>query len=420
MSRNLSAAIGVQLFLLVSGTLSARLLGPENRGYLAILALTASAIGQLGTVGMSLAATYFLSARLLGGAELIGLLRRPAAIQISVLTLINAIVVLGYTLISGAPILLAACLSLIQLPAIICVDYGIAFLLGAREHGVVAGVRVFAAGSFAVGLIVLYLLQEHSLNWIVVIGVATTVCAGMLALVSGIVKARSIRVGTSIVKELGPSGARRRVLAFGRRGYVGYLAPVDAFRIDQLIVGFLVSPRALGIYVVGASFTNFTRLIAFNIGLSSTSEVASHGTPLERRAAVRHTLLLAGGVLAIVTLGLAVFVIFAIPILFGSAFRDSIPVAEILFVAGWFLAMKRIAVDAVRGAGEARAGTHAELLNLVLFLALCVPLGRTLGGPGVALAVALSAAAGSWMLIRRLQHLGILGHTTSSDAAPAA
>src|ERR1019366_10111659 len=58
MSRNLGAAPGVQLCLLVSGTLSARLLGPENRGYVAILSTWPSAIGQLGAVGMSLAATY--------------------------------------------------------------------------------------------------------------------------------------------------------------------------------------------------------------------------------------------------------------------------------------------------------------------------------------------------------------------------
>jgi len=34
---NLGGAAGIQLSLLVSGSLSARLLGPENRGYLAIL-----------------------------------------------------------------------------------------------------------------------------------------------------------------------------------------------------------------------------------------------------------------------------------------------------------------------------------------------------------------------------------------------
>jgi hypothetical protein len=88
-SRNLGGAVGTQLCLLVSGTVAARLLGPQHRGYLAILTLWPSAIGQIGAVGMSLAATYFLASNQIGGPELIALLRRPALIQIALLTSIN-------------------------------------------------------------------------------------------------------------------------------------------------------------------------------------------------------------------------------------------------------------------------------------------------------------------------------------------
>jgi antigen flippase len=413
-SRNLGGAIGVQLCVLVSGTLSARLLGPEGRGYIAILTAWPSAIGQLGAVGMSLAATYFLSAGRISGNGVIALLRRPAVIQITVLTLINAAIILGYTFISGAPILLAACLSLVQLPAVLCADYGIAFLLGARRHGTMGVTRMLSPGVLAAGMVVLYLLHKRSITITAALIAGAAVFAGAVTLAVGIRAVRPIQSRRSLVVDLGVAKARKELLAFGRKGYVGYLSPVDSFRIDQLVVGFLISPRALGIYVVGAAFTNFARMVAVNIGLSSTPEVAAHATALERHRAVQRTLILACGVLTLVTIGLGLFVIVAIPVLFGNAYRSSILVAEILFVSGWLLCMKRIAVDAMRGAGEARIGTRAEIVNLTLFLIACGPLGLLLGGPGVALALVFASAGGSLVLLRKLRELGVIGRSGPS------
>jgi len=416
-SRNLGGAIGVQLSLLVSGTLAARLLGPANRGYIAILAAWPSAIGQLGAVGMSLAATYFLSAGRVGGADIIALLRRSALIQIITLTLVNSVIILGYTLVSGAPILLAACFSLTLLPATVCLDYGIAFLLGSRRHGAVSVMRILSPAVYAVGMLLLFVLHDRSVSAVAGLFAASATLAGVVALGSGVRAVLRIRVKDSLVNELGFGRARTAVLAFGRKGYVGYLSPVDSFRIDQLVVGFLISPRALGIYVVGSAFTNFARIVATNIGLSATPEIAAYVTPLEQRHAVRRTLLLAGGLLTLVTAGLALFVIVAIPVLFGREYKSSIPVAEILLVAGWLLSMKRVAVDAMRGAGEARVGTRAEIVNLALFLIACVPLGLLLGGPGVALALVFASAGGTVVLFRRLRHFDLIG--ASAPQAPS-
>jgi O-antigen/teichoic acid export membrane protein len=330
-------------------------------------------------------------------------------LQVLGLTLVNAAVVLGYTFISGAPILVAACISLIVLPAVLCLDYGIAFLLGSRRHTAVSVIRVISSVVYTCGLIVLYVLRDHSLETVVAILAGSAMFAGIVSLQTGVRAIRSADAPDSIVKQLGLDGARKKVLAFGRHGYVGYLAPVDSFRIDQLVVGFLISPRALGLYVVGSAFTNFARMISVNVGLSATPEIASHKDPLAMQRAVQRTLLLAAGIMTIVTACLGPLVIVAIPLLFGQSYRSSIPVAEILFVAGWLLAMKRIAVDAMRGAGESQVGTKAEIINLMLFLLACGPLGLWLGGPGVALALVLASAGGSVVLIRKLHQLGILG-----------
>lgn len=402
-SRNLNGAIGMQLCLLISGTIAARLLGPQNRGYLALLTALPSAIGQLGAVGMSLAATYFLASREIGGTELVKLLRRPAALQVATLTSINVVVVLGYALISGAPIFVAASISLIQLPFAIGADYGFAFLLGSRKHGRVNTLRLLSPGIYAAAVAVLYVLHVRTLVAAVTCLVASVVVAAVIVTLAGLHSLTGVRSSDSLVARLGPREARRHLLRFGRQGYFGYLSPVDAFRIDQLAVGFLLTPRALGFYVVGAAFTNFARLVALNIGLSSTPEIAAHATPQQRWLAVRRMLLLSAEILVIVNVVLAATVPFILPVLFGDQFRSSIPVAEVLLLSGSILAIKRVAVDAMRGAGEAQVGTHAELLSLAVFLVACAPFALWLGGPGVALALLLGATSGSAVLIRKLR-----------------
>jgi len=407
--RNVSAAVGVQLCLLVSGSLGARLLGPKGRGYLAILTAWPSAIGQIGAVGISLAATYYLSSGLVGGAELLRVVRRPALVQITSLTLINAAVILGYVAFSGAPVLPAAAVSLALLPGAVCGDYGIAFLLGLRRHTAVTVIRITSAAIYAGGLVVLYVLHSHALIWVVASTTGAAVLAGVGALVASLPRLRAFEADRSVVSKLGLTVARAEMLRFGRKGYIGYLSPVDSFRIDQLVVGFLVSPRALGFYVVGAAFTNFTRLLAVNIGMSATAEIAAQPNEEGRRRAVRRTLLHSCSILTVVSVLLGVVVIPGIPLLFGARYDEAIPVAEILFVAAWLLSMKRVAVDAMRGAGEAKTGAQAEMVNLVVFLAVCGPAGLALGGRGVALALAFSSACGSLVLLRRLRAAGILG-----------
>lgn len=406
--QNLGGAGALQLALLVSGILSARILGPENRGYLAILATCVSTVSQLGTVGIALAVTYYLASGRISGPEIVALLRGSAAAQLTVVTTVYAAIILGYVWVSGAPIAFAALLSVSWVPGVLALDYGIALALGDRRHGLVNRLRAVAPACAAIGLVWLFLAGTRSLDAVTAVTTVSTVLAGAIGLSVGVRVVRPLRVKRSLLQTVDRRTAKRQILAFGRHGYFGYLSPTDTFRIDQLVVGFLLSPRILGVYVVGAAFTNFTRLVAANLGLSATSEVARHEDPAEARHAVKHTLVVAAGLITAITCALGVAVIIAIPVLFGNAFDAAVPIAELLLVAGWLLSMKRIAVDVLRGAGEAQAGTRAEVINLVTFLLLCVPAALAFGGPGVAASLAVASSIGSVYLIQQMKQLGFM------------
>jgi O-antigen/teichoic acid export membrane protein len=406
--KNLAGTVAVQLALLVSGALSARMLGPSNRGYLAILVTCASTIGQAGAVGVALATTFYLVSGRVSGDEVLDLVRRPVVIQVVTLTTLNAVVIFGYIALTGAPIVVAAVLSLLQMSAACALDLGIALALGGRRHGVVSFGRAIAPALYASSLIILFLAHAGTLDAVVVAFVVASVAGGGFMLVRGLRIAHGLRTDDSIVRQIGPRAARRELLAFGRRGYVGYLAPTDTFRLDQLIVGFLLSPRALGIYAVGAAFTNFTRVLAANVGLSATSEVAHHRDPGERRATLRRLLVVTAVLMTAVSICVGATAAIATPLLFGSAFASAVPIAECLLVASWFFSMKRVTVDVLRGAGELRLGTRAEALSLIVFLSLCAPAAYALGGIGVAASLVVAAAAGGCYLFWRVKTLGMI------------
>ena len=91
------------------------------------------------------------------------------------------------------------------------------------------------------------------------------------------------------------------LLRFGIRGWLGTATPSEALRLDQVIVGLLLSPSALGLYVVGGSFSNLPRFIAQSVGLVAYPRIAAESdTSLAIRSLKRHlnAVLVIGGIVA--------------------------------------------------------------------------------------------------------------------------
>ena len=58
---SLAASGGLQLIVIVSGVLVARSLGPEDRGYLALLIVISGVFALAGTLGLPSAVTYYIA-----------------------------------------------------------------------------------------------------------------------------------------------------------------------------------------------------------------------------------------------------------------------------------------------------------------------------------------------------------------------
>ena len=376
----------------MSGILSARMLGPTDRGYLALLILIPSTICQVGSLGISLATTYFIARRPGSSAAVISVIRRPAIVQVAVLTATHVIVVAF--VIAGKPdqFILAALVSLGSVPASYALEYGLAILQGRQRFGLFNVLRILPNFVYAGLLVVLALSSSGDLTIILASSLVGTAGAGALALLNALA-APPDGNGAS------DAPSRRQVLRFGLQSYLGYVSPVESFRLDQLYVGAAFPPATLGIYVVATAFTNLSRFIGQSIGLVAAPHVASLTEASEQRRAAWRFFFLAAALCGGITLFLLLTVPWLTPLLFGDQFSEAGGLAQVLLLGAFFLAIRRTLTDGARGCGLPALGSIAEVAAAVWFIPAVVLLSGPFDEMGVAVAWTSAVAFGFVVLL---------------------
>jgi O-antigen/teichoic acid export membrane protein/O-antigen ligase len=382
-----------QAVLVLSGVLVARALGPEDRGYMALVLLVPSVIALVGSLGLPLALTYFVarspaSARSIGTKLIVpGVLQ--AAIGV-VLTLVALVTVL-----SGEParVTSAGLVATALVPALLAQTYGLSMLQGQQRFLAFNALRVAPAFLYSIAVLGAFLTGFHSLFQLTLV----TSAANLLA--AGLIVAVLLRglgrrdVATAEVPSIS------QMTRFGLKGLVGSVSPVENFRLDQAVVALFLSPVSLGYYVVAQAFINFPRFVAQSVGLIAYPSVAAHR---DRRAAAR-SLWRHFALGTALTLGAVTILEIAVPTLvsvfFGAAFSEVVPIARILLVGALFVSARRVLADGVRGAGYPSLGSIAEATSWVVMLPAMLVLAPSLGSEGVALAVTLGWAASLGILL---------------------
>jgi O-antigen/teichoic acid export membrane protein len=181
------------------------------------------------------------------------------------------------------------------------------------------------------------------------------------------------------------------MLRFGLKGLLGWSSPVEAFRLDQAVVGLFLSPAALGLYVVGLSFANLPRFIAQSVGVIAYPRIAARRGAEAWRELWQFFWLATGSAAAIV-LALELVIGWLVPVFFGDEFSGAVPLTRILLVAALFLSARRVLADGAQGLGRPGLGTIAEVSSWIFLLpalGIFTPLWHA---RGVAVALAVSAA----------------------------
>lgn len=387
MTGSLATGMLVQGSLVITGVLTARALGMENRGRLALLQLLGTVIPQVVGCGLPLAVTYEVANTGAGIPAFRDL--RLIVVSQMVLTCILAAVATSFLPMDNGGAWIALSVA-VAAPAVLVQQYAIGMLQGQQLFLQFNLARLAPLGSYAAAVVGVVLAGRSSLRSVALAwATASVVAAGFT---SWLVWRRVSRSSTR-------SRSVKEMLAFGVRGFIGWLSPIEGLRIDQQVVGFALSPVALGAYVVAQAFTNLPRFIAVSIGAVAHPHVASeHDVRSARRLVLRYSAL-SVLVCGSITVGLAAVIPWAIPVFFGTEFIPSIRLAYILLPAAFFMGVRRVLAEAARGLGLPGTVTITEVVSWIALMIGVIPLAASFGAAGVSAALVLSSAIGLGLLV---------------------
>ncbi|MGH8546911.1 MAG: lipopolysaccharide biosynthesis protein [Gammaproteobacteria bacterium] len=371
--------------LVVSGILVARMLSVPDRGIVALATVLPFILVQVGTFGVPRAIT-FESARL-GGSPRLTLTRViPLAVTQSAFILV---VGAGATLfLSGDRPELgpALFLALASIPIGVALQYGLAALQGLERYRAFNVIRLMPAVIYALLVTVIFASGAGSATVLILCWIAASAISASAVLLR-------LRMDVSSMREprLDPPATSRTALAkLGFRSFVGSISPLGSMGADQLVVGVLLSPASLGIYVIASSICNLPRFLAQSIGMVAYPHVATLNGREQAAAIIRlviFTSVVSGAAITLLEISAGIL----IPVLFGTRYADAVPVARFLLLAAFFFGIRRVLSDALQGAGHPVNGAISEgIAWITLGLALAFSLDRI---DPVRFAVALSIAA---------------------------
>jgi O-antigen/teichoic acid export membrane protein len=381
---SIMSGLGGQIAVLVSGVLAARLLGPEDRGNLALFVLIPLALSQLGNLGLPLAMTYEFS-RDEGAAR--GALRnlaRPALLLTAALVVVHGMIVIGLAAHRDVEVQIAAAITLLVIPADSAQLYGLAILQGRRDFVAFNVLRLLPAVTYSALAFGAFLLGAGDLPLFASFFAASYAVVGAATLVTALRR--------SPPRDVAEAPGAAELLRFGMRGLFGSVSPLETLRLDQAIVGVYLSPAALGLYVVGVAFTNLPRFVAQSIGVVAYPHVTAQPDPVGARRSMWRFLFGSILVSVAVVVPLEVLADRVVPTFFGEAFAGAVPIMQVLLVSSLFLSARRVLTDTSRGTGQPGLGSVAEIVSWVSLVPGIALLAPQFGAVGVALAFTASAA----------------------------
>jgi O-antigen/teichoic acid export membrane protein len=363
----------------------ARSLGPTGRGTIAFITVSALVLARIAGFGMGEATTVLAarrteargallsnlilfvvtSALVLGGLGFVVLLslagERPAGVDPPELAIL-----------AGAAVVIAL------------IDAGGAFLVGCGRLQRLALITATAYWIYPVVLGTVWLVAGLTVTRAALAWLASE---ALIAFVLLRQSARGVGLARPSARLLFES------IHFGLRAWVGSLARLLNFRTDQILMGFLASEAALGIYAVAVN-TSEVLLYLPTATATALLPVAARAEPLQRtehslRAFRSAALVTAGAVAVAAALGPIL-----LPVVFGSAFDASVEPFLWLVPGAFGFAATVIFSSALMASSAPGRSSLGPFVSLVVGVALDVALIPRFGATGAAAAASAAFIAG--------------------------
>lgn len=386
---SLGAGIAGQLALLISGIISARILGAEDRGYLALYVAFPTILVSFFSLGLPQALTFWIAANKTVAVSVIRQVYLPVIGQLLLIALLHTLVVWLYQQYDPAANQFVGYLTIAIIPGMLIQQYGQSVLQGLGKFRAFNISRLMMPMLYATTIVALYVEGEGNLTHVATIWVAVTSLSAVLSIVMVRTELGGWDAG-QIQAEERPQLAE--MLKFGLKGLLGNISPIEILRLDQLIAGLMLSPAALGLYVVAQAFMTLPRFIGQSVGMIVYPVIAGRQGVSNNLDTVWRVFWFVGGVNATIIVVLIVCMPFLLPLLFGQEFDSSVGLAQVMLVGALFVSMRRPLVEGVRGLGFPEISTYAEISMYPWLLLGLITLVPYFGLTGLAVTISFAFA----------------------------
>ena len=376
-----AAGFGVQLLTVASGPLVARMIGPDGRGQMVMVMLVAMLGSLAGVGGLTPAIAHTVGA---SGAAARDVVRGHLRVWILAM-LVPATVAAALVAVLVRHADHQWVLTLEGFAVSFCLS--VQFILGAmlQGEGNVARInaqRLIGMASYVAVVAILFIFAPTDQATLILL-------VYVLSLLGGFVVCwLMLRRPTG---DLSLQAERSVVHTFARRGFISGLNALDAWGLDQLLVGLVLGSSALGLYAVAASATSFPSIALGGVAAILLPRMAGL-PPAGASAVMRRWIGLAIALDLAMVAGMQLVIGPALRILFGHEFVPATDVARILIFAWALLAMRRVLVAAAQAQGRVVAASYAEAGSTVV-LVVAAFVGMHLWGiKGAGLALLIAGA----------------------------
>jgi O-antigen/teichoic acid export membrane protein len=373
----------------------ARALGPTGRGTIAFITVTVLVAARLAGLGMGEATAVFVARR----PEVRGALFANVVVFMLGSALLAATVVCGALVVLGddrptgigtPELAIIAGATLVSALG----DAGYVFLLGSDRLRPLA--LITASASWLYPLLLLALWSTVGLT-VLRAALVWTAAESIRALAF----LRQSMRGLALSR-LDP-GLLVEAARFGSRAWVGSLARFLNFRTDQILMGFLASEAALGVYAVAVNTSEVLLLLPAAMATALLPAAARAEAELRTEQALR-AFRSAAVVTAVAALIGALLGPLLLPLVFGAAFEASVtPFLWLLPGALGFAATAVFSYALVAGSSPGLSSV-GPFVSLVLGIALDVVLIPRFGAAGAAAAASAAFLAGGWAALAVFRH----------------
>ncbi len=388
--QNLGANLLTTILGLVGSIILARWLGPSQRGLFAAIILIPSILQYVVNFGMYSAIVYFIAQKDSPKHEIWSNLICIGLIQSILGFFIGWVLINFYLQKYPSDSIIFSHFYLATVPLGLMGMYATFMLQGASFFRLTNILKLIVPTGYCIGIIVLQLQNTLTIEHLVYLQILIQACyllSAIFLLYKYLLHKFSFIYDSNLV---------RNMLKYGIKVWIGDISYLANARIDQFLIGAMLVSRDLGIYTIAVSIASFTGILSRAVGTVILPTVAGKLSVTEQKNEIISFFQRYWIVSIMFHFAFAFAVWFLLPIIYGSAYSESVTICQILVIGYFFINAKNVLAEGLQGMGFPEIISSVEVFGMCISLILSLLLIEPYGLFGVSIAI-VSAYFGQFL-----------------------